>query len=55
MARLEMPNTTTPKRNIRRRPKMSPTRPPVTRRTAKVSVYALTVHSSDDSVACRSR
>ena len=38
MAALERANTTTPKRNIRRRPKMSPRRPPVTSRTAKVSV-----------------
>ena len=40
--------TTTPNRNILRRPKMSPSRPPVTSSTAKVSVYALTVHSSED-------
>ena len=38
MARLEKPNTTTPNRNSVRRPKMSPRRPPVTIRTAKVSV-----------------
>ena len=31
-------NTTTPVRNTVRRPKMSPRRPPVTSRTAKVSV-----------------
>ena len=31
-------NTTTPNRNIRRRPKMSPSRPPVTSSTANVSV-----------------
>jgi len=30
--------TTTPKRNMRRRPKMSPRRPPVTSRTANTSV-----------------
>ena len=47
-------NTTTPNRNIRRRPKMSPSRPPVTSSTAKVSVYALTVHSSADSDAPKS-
>ena len=46
--------TTTPNRNIRLRPKMSPSRPPVMSRTAKVSVYALTVHSSDDSEAPKS-
>ena len=50
-----MPNTVTPKMNIRRRPKMSPRRPPVTSSTANVSVYALTVHSSAASEACRSR
>jgi hypothetical protein len=38
MKALERPNTMTPKRNIRRRPKMSPRRPPVTSRTAKLSV-----------------
>ena len=38
IAALESANTTTPKRNMRRRPKMSPSRPPVTSRTAKVSV-----------------
>ena len=38
MKALERPKTTTPKRNIRRRPKMSPSRPPVTSRTAKLSV-----------------
>ena len=55
IAALETPNTTTPNRNMRRRPKMSPRRPPVTISTANVSVYALTVHSSADSDACRSR
>ena len=35
---LETANTTTPNRNMRRRPKMSPSRPPVTSSTAKVSV-----------------
>src|SRR5947209_11316418 len=34
---------------------MSPRRPPVTISTAKVSVYAFSVHSSADSEACRSR
>ena len=38
IAALESANTTTPKRNILRRPKMSPRRPPVTSRTANVSV-----------------
>ena len=38
IAALDSANTTTPNRNIRRRPKMSPSRPPVTSRTAKVSV-----------------
>ena len=32
------PNTMTPNRNIRLRPKMSPSRPPVTSSTANVSV-----------------
>ncbi len=45
MKRLDAPKIATPIRNQRRRPKMSPRRPPVTSRTAKVSVYALTVHS----------
>ena len=45
MKRLERPKIATPIRKTRRRPKMSPRRPPVTSRTAKVSVYALTVHS----------
>src|SRR3954452_465369 len=38
MNALDRPNATTPKRNILRRPKMSPRRPPVTRRTAKERV-----------------
>jgi len=38
MAALESANTTTPTRNARRRPKMSPRRPPVTSSTAKLSV-----------------
>ena len=55
IARLDRPNTITPNRNILRRPKMSPSRPPVTSSTANVSVYAFTVHSSAASEACRSR
>src|SRR4051794_23529088 len=55
MKALDSAKTMTPKRNIVRRPKMSPRRPPVTSSTAKVSVYALTVHSSDEIDACRSR
>jgi hypothetical protein len=38
IAMLDRPNTTTPNRNIIRRPKMSPSRPPVTSSTANVSV-----------------
>jgi hypothetical protein len=38
MVALETENTTTPNRNMRRRPKTSPSRPPVTSRTAKASV-----------------
>jgi hypothetical protein len=38
MKALDRPKATTPKRNIRRRPKMSPRRPPVTSRTAKERV-----------------
>ena len=38
MNALDAANMTTPNRNIRRRPKMSPRRPPVTSRTAKASV-----------------
>src|SRR5436309_1602812 len=55
MRKLAAPKTVTPNRNMRRRPKMSPSRPPVTSSTAKVSVYALTVHSSAEVVACRPR
>ena len=36
----------TPIMNIRFRPKRSPSAAPVSRKTAKVSVYALTIHSS---------
>jgi hypothetical protein len=38
MSALDRPKTTTPNRNMRRRPKMSPRRPPVTSSTAKLSV-----------------
>ena len=38
MSALDSANVTTPKRKTRRRPKMSPRRPPVTSRTAKASV-----------------
>ena len=38
IAALDSAKTTTPKRNIRRRPRMSPSRPPVTSSTANVSV-----------------
>ena len=38
MRALDRPKTTTPNRNMRRRPKMSPRRPPVTSSTAKDSV-----------------
>src|SRR3954470_23495962 len=43
-----------PTASIRRRPKRSPSAAPVSRRTAKVRVYALTVHSRLSTVACRS-
>src|SRR3954470_1687605 len=39
---------------MRRRPKMSPRRPPVTSSTANDSVYALTVHSRLERLAPRS-
>ena len=55
MNRLEAPKTATPTRNQRRRPKTSPIRPPVTSRTANVSVYAFTVHSRFAVEASRSR
>ena len=45
----------TPSRNIRRRPKMSHRRPPVTSITASVSVYPLTIHCSVTVVVCRLR
>ena len=38
MNALEAPKATTPMMNVRRRPKMSPRRPPVTSSTAKASV-----------------
>ena len=40
--------------NMRRRPKRSPSAAPVSSSTAKVSVYALTVHSSCEMDAFRS-
>ena len=46
-------NRATPIVNIRLRPKRSPSAAPVSSRTANVSVYALTVHSSWDSDASR--
>ena len=55
MPALEIANSTTPNRNMRLRPKMSPSRPPVTSSTAKLSVYALTVHSRLESDAWRLR
>ena len=47
-------NRTSPMMNMRRRPKRSPSAAPVRRKTAKVSVYAFTVHSSCSIVAPRS-
>ena len=44
-----------PATNIRLRPKRSPSAAPVSSRTANVSVYALTIHSSEDSDAPRWR
>ncbi len=43
-----------PMANMRRRPKRSPSAAPVSSSTAKVSVYALTVHSSCEMDAFRS-
>src|SRR3954451_24835526 len=54
MSALDAANTITPPTNMRRRPKMSPSRPPVTSRTANESVYALTVHSRLEMLAPRS-
>src|ERR671927_1437695 len=51
---LEAAKTITPPTNMRRRPKMSPSRPPVTSSTAKLSVYAFTVHSRLEMLAPRS-
>ncbi len=47
--------STRPSTKSRRRPKRSPSAAPVSNSTANVSVYALTVHSSWEMVACRSR
>src|SRR3954451_12825832 len=55
MRALDPANMITPVRKTRRRPKMSPRRPPVTSSTANVSVYALTVHSRLLRLAPRSR
>ena len=46
--------TASPIVNMRRRPNRSPSAAPVSRKTAKVSVYAFTVHSSCSSDASRS-
>ena len=46
--------TAMPTRSIRLRPNRSPSAAPVRSRTAKVSVYAFTVHSSPESEAPRS-
>ena len=46
--------TATPTANIRLRPSRSPRAAPVRRSTAKLRVYALTVHSSSSSVAPKS-
>jgi hypothetical protein len=43
-----------PMTNIRRRPNRSPSAAPVSSSTAYASVYALTVHSSEEIVAPRS-
>ncbi len=42
-----------PMRNRRRRPKMSPNRPPVMRVTAKANRYTDTISSTDAKLACR--
>ena len=47
-------NAETPMTNMRLRPKRSPSAAPVSSSTAKVSVYALTVHCRDSIVAPRS-
>ena len=46
---------TIPIRNMRLRPNRSPRAAPIRSSTAKVSVYALTVHSRPEMDACRSR
>ena len=46
-------NTRIPTTKISRRPNRSPSAAPVRSSTANVRVYALTVHSSCDSEACR--
>ncbi len=51
-APVKMPS---PSAKSRRRPKRSPSAAPVMSSTAKVSVYALTVHSRPERPACRSR
>ena len=54
-ARAEPPvKIASPIAKSRRRPKRSPSAAPVRSRTAKVRVYALTVHSSPARLACRS-
>ena len=47
-------NRATPIRNIRLRPNRSPRAAPVSTKTAKVNVYAFTVHWSSSSDAARS-
>jgi hypothetical protein len=47
-------NSESPSAKMRRRPNRSPSAAPVRSSTAKVSVYALTVHSSCESDASRS-
>ena len=46
-------NNPVPTASMRRRPSRSPSAAPVSSSTAKVSVYAFTVHSSAASDACR--
>ena len=46
MNALDAAKMPTPSRKTLRRPKMSPSRPPVMSSTPSDSVYALTVHSS---------
>src|SRR3954447_11652690 len=54
MEALDRPKPIRPKRHIRRRPEITPRRPPVTSSTAKLRVYALTVHSRPLIEECRS-